>query len=97
MLFARFSKFSPPSTSVAFIAETAEVYSFLLDGTGMEWAYCTHSVFAFTSFALTLGFPVVGGAEFAGETANSDFNVAFLHLGLHFVVIKLGVWFCIKF
>ena len=92
MLFSRFSKFSPLGTSVVFIAEPAEVYAFFLNGTGVEWAYCTHSVLAFASFALALGFPVVGWAESAGKTANSDFNVAFLHLGLHFVVIKLGVW-----
>ena len=97
MLFARFSEFSPLGTSVVFIADPAEVYAFFLNGTGVEGAYCTHSVFAFASFALAFGFPMVGGTESAGKTTNSDFNVAFLHLGLHFVVIKLGVWFCIKF
>jgi hypothetical protein len=40
---------------------------------------------------------MVGGTESAGKTANSDFNVTFFHLWLHFVVIKSGVWFCIKF
>jgi len=97
VLFARFSEFSPLGTSVVFITESAEVCSFFLNGTGVEGAYCTHSVFAFASFALAFGFPMVGGTESAGKTTNSDFNVAFLHLGLHFVVIKLGVWFCIKF
>ena len=91
MLFARFSEFFPLGTSVIFIAEPAEVYAFFLDGAGVEWAYCTHSVFAFASFALAFGFPVVSGAESAGKTANSDFNVTFLHLWLHFVVTKFGV------
>ena len=86
MLFARFSEFSPLGTSVVFIAESAEVFSFFLNGTGVEGACGAHSVFAFASFALAFGFPVVGGAESAGKAANSDFNVTFFHLRLHFAL-----------
>ncbi len=92
-MFGRFSEFSPPGTSAIFITEPAEVYAFLLNSTGVEWANCTHSVFAFASFALAFGFPVVGGAEPARKTANSDFKVTFFHLWLHFVGTKLGTAF----
>lgn len=95
MFFGGFSEFSPLGTSVIFITEPAEVYAFFLDGAGVEWAYCTHSVFAFASFALAFGFPVVGGAEPARKAANSDFNVTFFHLWLHFVVTKFGTYFCL--
>jgi hypothetical protein len=85
VLFARFSEFSPSSTSFALIAEPTEVYSFLLNGTGVEGACGAHSVFTFASFALAFGFPMVGGAKSAGKTANSNFNVTLFHLRLHFV------------
>jgi len=85
VLFARFSEFSPPITNLVLITEPAEVYSFFLNGAVVEGACGAHSVFAFASFALAFGFPVVGGAESAGKTANSDFKITFFHLGLHFV------------
>jgi hypothetical protein len=85
VLFACFSEFSPLGTSVIFIAEPAEVYAFFLNGAGVEGACGAHSVFTFASFALAFGFPVVGGAESARKTANSNFNVTLFHLRFHFV------------
>lgn len=64
------------------IAESTEVNPSLLKSTGVKGTGCTHSVFAFASFALAFSFSVVGGTEPARKTADSDFNVA-VHLGLH--------------
>ncbi len=84
-MFAHFSEFSPPRTSVVFIAEPAEVYPFFLDSAVVEGACGTHSVFAFTSATLAFGFSVVGRAEPTGKTANSDFNATYFHIGLQMV------------
>jgi hypothetical protein len=71
---------SPSGAGCAFVAEPAEFYSFLLEGAIVKRAGCTHSKLAFASSASAFGFSVVGWAESAGEAANSDFNVTYLHL-----------------
>ncbi len=75
-MFGGFPEFAPSLASYIFRAEAAKLNFSLLDGAVVKRARCTHSEFALAPSTLALGFPVVRGTEFTGESADANFRIA---------------------